>query len=992
MPSTTKKRKKVNNTKVTLLDYLNIGKRSSSNAKKAKHTASNANAKPAKPKLKEESTTLEKLLEELTLHSTTSINGKKGASEPQGTQLRSSAPSREEALDRQSSMLEGQTKRLIESKPAASLKRDNEPESRGSAAAQKVKLIKLATLAIKKAEEANEGCKGYLLATQYDGERGVVAVKIYDDENDRVCVYYDNTGYKPYFLVDLPPDKVQEIRSIVGHPGFDHVETVEKFDLLRGVKRKLTKIVTKTPDVVRVLRERVPKAWEANIKFHHNYVYDMQLIPGMKYVITNGKLTPLGIEPKSEDERRVIKVFESEDETTIKTALTWLPLFEQPPPRARRLAVDIEVFTPFKGRVPNASDASYPIISVAFASNDGFKSIYVLAGRGRAFKNLPPGDAVIEIFDSERALVIETLKLISSYPVVLTFNGDNFDLPYLYNRAIKLNVPRENIPFRFTRDHVTLTYGVHIDLYKFFSIKAIQSYAFGNAYKEFTLDAIASALLGEHKIEIEGTVSDLSLDELARYNLRDAELTLKLTTFNDDLVWKLIILLMRISKLPIEDVTRSQVSAWIKSLLYWEHRRRGYLIPLPKEIQQLKGQAKSEAIVKGKKYMGALVLDPPKGVFFNIVVLDFASLYPSIIKRWNLSYETVNPLYCPGGKIVEVPDVGHKVCMSVPGLIAQVVGLLRDFRVKIYKKRAKDKALPQELRAWYDTVQAAMKVYINASYGVFGASSFPFYAPPVAESVTAIGRHTIRASLAKAAELGLKVLYGDTDSLFIWHPDEKRLKELQEYVEREFGLELEVDKVYRVLTFTGLKKNYLGVFEDGTVDVKGLVAKKRNTPEFLKREFKEVLEYVGRLATPEDVVKIREAIKRKIKDIYLKLKNYEYNLDELAIHVGLNKPLDSYEKNTPAHVKAARQLAAIGIEVLPGDVISFVKVKTKEGVKPVQLARLIEVDVDKYLEHVKSTFEQVLKAFNLSWDEVIGSYRLDAFLRTSSSWFVGQKL
>ena len=140
------------------------------------------------------------------------------------------------------------------------------------------------------------------------------------------------------------------------------------------------------------------------------------------------------------------------------------------------------------------------------------------------------------------------------------------------------------------------------------------------------------------------------------------------------------------------------------------------------------------------------------------------------------------------------------------------------------------------------------------------------------------------------------------------------------------------------------------------------------------------------------MVKIREAIKRKIKDIYLKLKNYEYNLDELAIHVGLNKPLDSYEKNTPAHVKAARQLAAIGIEVLPGDVISFVKVKTKEGVKPIQLARLIEVDVDKYLEHVKSTFEQVLKAFNLSWDEVVGSYRLDAFLRAGSSWLTGQEL
>ncbi len=825
-----------------------------------------------------------------------------------------------------------------------------------------------------------DDCEGYLLSTYYDGDKLSIAVKLYDDRKDTICVYYDSTGYKPYFLVDLPPDKVQELRGIVNHPGFDHLEVTEKYDLLRGVKRKLTKIVTKTPDVVRVLREKVPKAWEANIKFHHNYIYDMQLVPGMKYVVKDGSLRQVYVQNVESDRVRVAEVFKDEDETTINMALAWLPLFEQPPPKARRIAVDIEVYTPFKGRVPNASDASYPIISVAFAASDGFKAVFVLGGRGVKLKRIPDADGYIEVFDSERALILEAFRILSDYPIVLTFNGDNFDFPYLYNRAIKLNIPREVVPFRFTRDHVALIYGIHIDLYKFFSIKAIQSYAFGNAYKEFTLDAIAAALLGERKIEIEGTVSDLSVDELVRYNLRDAELTLKLTTFNNDLVWKLIILLARISKLPIEDVTRSQVSAWIKSLLYWEHRRRGYLIPLPKEIQQLKGQAKSEAIVKGKKYMGALVLDPPKGVFFNIVVLDFASLYPSIIKRWNLSYETVNPLHCPGGKIVEVPDVGHKVCMSIPGLIAQIVGLLRDFRVKIYKKRAKDKSLPEDVRAWYDTVQSAMKVYINASYGVFGASSFPFYAPPVAESVTAIGRHTIRASLVKAGELGLKVLYGDTDSLFIWHPDERKLKELQEYVEREFGLELEVDKVYKVLTFTGLKKNYLGVFDDGTVDVKGLVAKKRNTPEFLKKEFKEVLGFLSQLSTPEDVIKVREAIKKKIRDIYLKLKNYEYNLDELAIHVGLNKPLNSYEKTNPAHVKAARQLAAIGIEVLPGDVISFVKVKGKEGVKPVQLARLLEVDVDKYLEHVKSTFEQVLRAFSLSWDEVIGAYRLDRFL------------
>ena len=846
-------------------------------------------------------------------------------------------------------------------------------------------LEKLSSLPIvRKPVEARDGVEGFLLQILYDSESGVAAAKVYDDREGIVYLYRDKTGYKPYFLTDIPPDKIQEIHDIVRHKGFDHVEVVEKFDLLRWQQRKVTKIVVKSPDVVRVLREKVPRAWEANIKFHHNYIYDYGLIPGMRYRIENGRLVAVDMESNKKDEKYIREIFKGEDESTIEMAVKWFPLFEQPPPKPRRVAIDIEVFTPFKGRIPDASTASYPVISVAFSSDEGWRAIFVLARRGMPME--PPREPLpnnlhIEIFDNERALLLEAFRIIANYPIVLSFNGDNFDFPYLHNRAVKMGIPRDYIPFRARGDYITVTYGFHIDLYKFFSIKAIQTYAFGNAYREFTLDAIASALLGEHKVEVESTVSDLPFFELIRYNVRDVDLTLKLTSFNNDLVWTLIILLMRISKLPLEDVTRSQVSAWIKSLFYWEHRRRGYLIPTREEIIRLKGDTRSAALIKGKKYQGALVLDPPSGIYFNVVVLDFASLYPSIIKRWNLSYETVNPIYCPDSKLVEVPDVGHKVCMSIPGLTSQIVGLLRDYRVKIYKRKAKDKSLSEMMRAWYNTVQAAMKVYINASYGVFGAESFPFYAPPVAESVTAIGRYTIRQTLQKAGEIGLRVLYGDTDSLFIWNPSEESLRELQEYVETNFGLDLEVDKVYKFVTFSGLKKNYIGAYEDGSIDVKGLVAKKRNTPEFLKKEFKEILAILGSVKSPEDFIRVRDSIRDRLRKVYHGLRDMEFNLDELAIRMALNKPVEAYTKNTPQHVKAAKQLIRAGVQVLPGDVISFVKVKGKEGVKPVQLARLPEVDAEKYIESVKSVFEQILLAINLSWDEVIGSSRLEVFFK-----------
>ncbi|AEM39573.1 DNA polymerase B region [Pyrolobus fumarii 1A] len=821
--------------------------------------------------------------------------------------------------------------------------------------------------------------RGYILGVYYDGEEGKAYTKIVD-ENGEVVVVYDVYGHKPYFLTDLPPDKVRSIREIITHPSFDHLETVERMDLLLWRKVTMTKIVVKDPNAVRVLREKVPKAWEANIKYHHNYIYDLQLIPGMPYIVEAGKYK-LAYKTGEEEAKKVYEIFADEDEETRRLAVDWIPLFEAPPPKPRMLALDIEVYTPFKGRIPDSNKAAYPVISVAFASNDGLRKVMILARPGLRFGEPTanyPADAEIEIFDSEVALILETIRLINNYEVVITFNGDNFDFPYLHNRAVKLGIPKSILPFRHTRDYISLHYGFHVDLYKLFSIKALQSYAFGSAYKEFTLDAISEALLGEHKIPVETSISDLTASELAAYNFRDAMLTLKLLTFNNYLVWKLVILLMRISKLPLEDVTRSQVSAWIRNLFYWEHRRRGLLIPRKEDLRLLKGEQKSAAVIKGRKYAGAIVLDAPAGVFFNVVVLDFASLYPSIIKKWNLSYETVNPEHCPGGKLVEVPDVGHRVCMSVRGITAQIVGLLRDFRVRVYKKKAKDKSLSEEERHWYDVVQAAMKVYINASYGVFGAENFPLYAPSVAESVTAIGRYTIKQTVRKAADLGLKVLYGDTDSLFLWAPSEDKLQELQRFVEENFGLELEVDKVYRFVAFSGRKKNYIGVYPDGKVEVKGVVAKKRNAPMFLKKAFGEVLELLGQASTPEEFLVVKKKIRDKLHEVYKRLKEKDFMLDELAIHMALTKPVNEYA-NIPPHVRAAIQLMQAGVHVMPGDVIVFVKVRSKDKVKAIQLAKLHEVDTDEYIKTVRTAFEQVLGAIGMSWDDIVGSTKLEAF-------------
>ena len=144
-----------------------------------------------------------------------------------------------------------------------------------------------------------------------------------------------------------------------------------------------------------------------------------------------------------------------------------------------------------------------------------------------------------------------------------------------------------------------------------------------------TLDAIGTALLELPKIEHDKAFSELSYTELAEYNLRDSEITLDLTTFNDNLVMKLILAMSRISHMPMEDVSRQGVSRWIRNFLYHEHRQRNMLIPNKEDILVFKGGTSTTAMIKGKKYKGAIVVDPVPGVHFNVAVMDLSLIHIS---------------------------------------------------------------------------------------------------------------------------------------------------------------------------------------------------------------------------------------------------------------------------------------------------------------------------------------------------------------------------
>jgi len=413
----------------------------------------------------------------------------------------------------------------------------------------------------------------YFISATYDGNTKKACIKLYEPKSKRIYKWYDNTGHKPYCLTNLTPEELMKIPKIAKHPGLDRLEEVEKYDALNDRKIKVTKIIVNDPlsiggrargcirDIIpeeypKIFgSKKIPKVWEAAIKYYQCYIYDRGLLPGMLYEIRNGELVQAVDKEAEENIKRIIQsAFKDEPKDLIPYLESWIRLLEYPACEMRRVALDIEVYSPIATRVPDAEETPYPIICVSLVDSDGKRTVFLLKRKdmkGDEKVDLPR-DVEVKFYDSERDMLRDLFKVIDEYPFVITFNGDDFDLRYIYHRAKKLGFQRDEIPIEPGQRVYLLRNGIHIDLYKFFFNKSIQVYAFSQKYRNVTLNEVATAILGKPKLEISKPISELTYSELAAYCLNDAEITYGLTAYDNDLVMKLLLVLTRISKMPME--------------------------------------------------------------------------------------------------------------------------------------------------------------------------------------------------------------------------------------------------------------------------------------------------------------------------------------------------------------------------------------------------------------------------------------------------------
>jgi DNA polymerase I len=835
---------------------------------------------------------------------------------------------------------------------------------------------------VKETEKITSMPPSMLVSATYDNITRTAVLKFYEPISQKLILWNDETGHKPYCYSRLAPDELDFLQE---RDDILEIKSVKRHDLIKDEEVNLSKITVADPLTIggttgdKSIRNII-ETWESDIKYYENYLYDRSLIVGKYYEIIDGKIKPHDLEISDEVKLALKSLLwdkvDSEnmvDPKEFKELISdWADLLNQPIPRIKRLSVDIEVEAEI-GRIPDPKVAEKKVTAIGLKGTNDFDQIFVLKTEGTDEGTNELGKNIKIVFydqDKEKEMILDAFKIIEEFPFVVTYNGDEFDLPYLYNRAERLGIKKEENPLYMMKDSATLKQGVHLDLYRTLSNRSFQIYAFSQKYTDFSLNSVSKALLNKEKIDYGLEFDQLSLYQTANYCYNDALLTYELTSFNKDLLMDLLVIISRIGRMPIDDIARMGVSQWIRSLLYYEHRQRNALIPKREELEKRSEGVTSDAVIKDKKYRGGLVIDPKEGIHFDVVVMDFASLYPSIIKVRNISYETVRCSHEECKKNT-IPQTNHWACTKRNGITAIIIGSLRDLRVNYYKSLSKKETLTEDQRQQYTVVSQALKVILNASYGVMGAEIFPLYFLPAAEATTAIGRFTILETIKKCEAIGIEVLYGDTDSLFIKKPTDQQIHTVIEQAKKDHGVDLEIDKVYRYCVLSNRKKNYLGVTKSGTVDVKGLTGKKSHTPPFIRNLFYELLDVLSKVQTVADFENAKKEITDKIATCAKKVESKEIPLKDLTFNVMISKAPSEYVKTVPQHIRAARLLESIR-EVKKGDKISYVKIINKPGVKPLEMAKKEEIDSKKYMEFMESTLDQITSSMDLDFQTMLG--------------------
>ncbi|MGQ9597697.1 MAG: DNA polymerase domain-containing protein, partial [Thermoproteota archaeon] len=356
-------------------------------------------------------------------------------------------------------------------------------------------------------------------------------------------------------------------------------------------------------------------------------------------------------------------------------------------------------------------------------------------------------------------------------PDIIVGYGITEDWNYLVERCKRVDVPLE-VGRNYARPHMSV-FG-HVSITGRIDMDLLHNARENPQLTEYTLEEYARSLgldafQNIPEYEYGEYLRDPSKAEaIFKQSEEFAKLIYKIWTIIGDFA----IQLSQITGLPLDHVFTASAG----------HRAEAYLMRQAYLMNELIPSRVEKPYVS---YAGGLVLQPRKGIHENVIVIDFSSMYPNIMLKYNISPDT----YVPSNEECEncfvSPESGHRFRVDYRGVYTNMLQSLIEARKEVREKLKLVEEGSVEYRV-LDARQRALKILANTLYGYAGWVGARWYLREVAEAVAEWGRHTISMAIEKAKQLGMEIIYGDTDSLFL--RDERKAEELLRWVEEELGM------------------------------------------------------------------------------------------------------------------------------------------------------------------------------------------------------------
>jgi DNA polymerase-2 len=575
-------------------------------------------------------------------------------------------------------------------------------------------------------------------------------------------------------------------------------------------------------------------------------------------------------------------------------------------PDLRKVKLEVEIAK--EGKLPRLTDR---IESIAL-ENDGER--ITLGGRSEADKLLGLVKAVRD----------------ADPDFVLTTDGDTFLMPYLIKRAEAAGVAERLI---LDRDGTAM---------KLPSKEGTSYFSYGRIHYKPS----AIKLRGRVHIDIN---TSFAYSEAGFEGLFE---------------------LSRICRMPLHTSSRASIGKALSSLQFYHASKMGLLVPWkPTLVEHFKDR--NELLVADR---GGFIFEPKVGVHENVGELDFSALYPNIMYRKNISAETVRCSCCPDSDN-RVPELGWNVCKKRAGIVPLAIKIIVEKRLH-YKELKKNATGADYDR--YNARQAALKWLGVTTFGYLGFNNAKFGRIDAHIAVCAWDRKILLDTARIAEGRGFEVMHGIVDSLWVQKKGAGKSDYLglKAEIESGTGFAISFEGIYKWVAFLPSKvdaavpvlNRYFGVYQDGNLKVRGIEARRHDTPLAFARC---QMEIVKALSGADTVAEAKGRVGRCVQ-IFLRhadsLARHDIPASELAFTTNLSKAPEEYTTMTVQH-SAMKQLVAEGVSLHAGEGIRYVitdyEGKDSKRAVPLDMVKdQTKYDAKRYIRLLAEACSSVLEPFD----------------------------